>query len=97
MDAQQEHDQGRVKLTKKGLKGSKKRLEALLKKKATPTGGSDPIAGAMKRNPGQDPTMQENLTAHLGVYDQLLGRKLSLEEIEALEIDPPQCSEEQGE
>lgn len=34
MDAQEEYDQTRVKLMKKGLKGSKSRLEALLKKKA---------------------------------------------------------------
>jgi len=52
MDAQQEHDQGRVMPTKKSLKGSKKRLEALLKKKAALTAGYDPITSAMKRNPG---------------------------------------------
>jgi hypothetical protein len=52
MDAQQEHDQARVKLTKKGLEGSKKRLEALLKKKAPLTVGYDPIASAMRDHPG---------------------------------------------
>lgn len=52
MDAQQEHDQGRVMPTKKSLKGSRKRLEALLKKKEALTVGYDPIASAMRDHPG---------------------------------------------
>jgi len=66
MDAQQEHDHGRVKLTKKGLKGSKKRLEALLKKKAALTVGYDPIASAMRDHPGLTREKAEEMAAAFG-------------------------------
>jgi hypothetical protein len=68
MDAQQEHDRARVKLTKKGLNGSKKRLEALLKKKAkaAPSGGYDPIASAMRNHPGLTREKAEEMAEAFG-------------------------------
>ena len=57
MDAQQEHDQAMTIPTKASLKGSRKRLEALLNRKNADSSkteqftGLGPIARAMKRNP----------------------------------------------
>ena len=70
MDAQQMHDEAMRLPTQEELKGSRKRLEALLKRKASSgnaqSSGLGPIARAMRNHPGLTREEAEQMAEEAG-------------------------------